>query len=252
MFDSTYEQVEVTFEKAPARRAMGELLSGRAKGIIIARDYLADEDSLMNAYGVSKHERKILAKDGLVFFTGKSFPIDTLNREQLKSVLTAPNTLLKNSFPVLQTEPVFVINDQNSSEYSNLLKLVTNGVQPQHSFKTFQNTDSVKLFVSSNPNAIGIGYLSHVALDTNFKLLKIGFHDDSTGKYVSPKIVHQSHIVMGNYPYVVPIYSFMLENRMKQPAWGLFSFLATDNNVQLYFKNKGIVPAFAKIQLIEE
>ncbi|MES2765683.1 MAG: substrate-binding domain-containing protein [Bacteroidota bacterium] len=252
MFDSTYDEAEVILENAPARRAMGELLSGKAKGIIIARDYLADEDSLMKAYGVSKHERQMIAKDGLVFFTNRSFAIDTLNREQLKSVITAKNMTLKSMFPVLQAEPVFAISDQNSSEYANLLKLVTNGASPEHSFKTFQSTDSVKALVRSNPNVIGIGYLSHVALDTNFKLLKIGFKNDSTGKYVTPKIVHQSHIVMGNYPFVVPIYSFMLENRVKQPAWGLFSFLRTDKNVQLYFKNMGIVPAFAKFELIEE
>ncbi len=252
MFDSTYAKADVTFESTPARRAMGELLSGKAKGIIIARDYLPDEDSLMKAYGVSKHERQILAKDALVFFTGKSFPIDTLNREQLKNVLMAKNITLKSIFPQFQTEPVFAINNQNSSEYANLVTLVTNGVQPEHSFKTFQSADAVTAFVKSNPNVIGIGYLSHVALDTNLKLLKIGFKNDSTGKYVTPKIVHQSHIVMGNYPFVVPIYSFMLENRMRQPAWGLFSFLRTDKDVQLFFKNKGIVPAFAKFELIQE
>lgn len=252
MFDSTYQEADITFESVKARRAMGELLSGRAKGIIIARTYLPDEDSLMKAYGVSPHERQLIAKDGLVFFTHKAFPLDTLNREQLQNVLVAQNGKLQNDFPVLQSEPVFAIADQNSSEYANLLTIVTNGQQPKHAFKTFQNSDSVQYLVKSNPNVIGIGYLSQVALDTGLKLLKIGFKNDSTGQYVQPKIVHQSHIVMGNYPFVVPIYSFMLENRMKQPAWGLFSFLAKDMEAQRYFLKRGIVPGFGKFELIEQ
>ncbi len=252
MFSTTYPEAQVTFESAPARRAMGELLSGRVKGIIIARNYLPDEDSLMKAYSVTKHERQMIAKDALVFFTGKSFPVDTLNREQLKKVLTTQNALLKNSFPVLQTEPVFVTTNENSSEYANLLTLVTDGAQPKHSFKTVQTADSVLEITKANPNVIGIGYLSRVALDTNLKLLKIGFKIDSTGKYVTAKIVHQSHIVMGNYPFIVPIYTFMLENRTQQPAWGLFSFLARDTQVQQYFLNAGIVPGFGKFELIQE
>jgi ABC-type phosphate transport system substrate-binding protein len=252
MFDSVYINAEVTFEKTRARQAMGELLSGRAKGIIMAREYLRDEDSLMKAYNVTKHEQQLIARDALVFYTSRNFPLDTLNREQLRDVLLSSGEALKSAFPILNSEPVFVSPDENSSEYANLLKLVTNGQMPKHAFKTVGGADSVQQFVASNSNTIGIGYLSHVALDSNFKMLKIGFKNDSSGQYITPKIVHQSHIVMGNYPFEVKIYSYMLEKKIKQPAWGLFSFLARDPDVQLYFKNKGIVPGHARFQLVEE
>ncbi|HYF04434.1 MAG TPA: substrate-binding domain-containing protein [Patescibacteria group bacterium] len=252
LFDSTYRTAEVNLQPASARRAMAELLSGSAKGIVVARDYLKDEDSLMRVYGVQPHERYLIARDALVFFTHKNFQLDTLNREQLKSVLLTPENGFKKAFPVIAQEPVFSIAGENSSEYANLLTKVLGGSEPKHAFSMFQSIDSVKALVRSNQNVIGIGYLSHVALDTNFKLLKIGFYNDSTGRYVTPKIVHQSHIVMGNYPFEVPVYAFMLDKRIKQPAWGLFSFLARDPKVQVYFKDKGIVPAHARFNLVEE
>jgi hypothetical protein len=52
----------------------------------------------------------------------------------------------------------------------------------------------------------------------------------------------------GYYPYKVPIYVYLLENRQNLPFW-FSSFLAKETKVQKYFLDKGIVPTFAAIKL---
>ncbi len=250
MYDSVYPDIKLTVNVVNAREAMAKLLSGNAKCVIVARDYLKDEDSLMKAFKVVPYERMKCAEDGLVFYANKNFPLDTLTDSQLKDVLGNEKSTLKSIYPILKKEPKFIINNYLSSEYANLSKLVLGKLPINNKLIVFSTPDSVKSFIQKNYLDIGIGYLSQVVKDTAVKCLRISF-TDTAGHYIFPHVVHQTNILRRFYPYVVPLYVYLLENRRNIPWW-FATFLSKEAIVQKYFLNAGIVPAYARIKLVEE
>ena len=187
-----------------------------------------------------------IADDALVFFANPSFPTDTINKEMLEKYFIDK----KVNFSQVGTAnitPEFVISDNYSSTYQNFLKFITKNEKLQKNLFLAENIDKVKEKVMANENSIGIGYLSQLALDNRFKMLKMGYLD-STGLQIRPKTVHQSNVLRGYYPYKFPIYVYLLENRQNLPFW-FASFLAKETQVQKYFLDKGIVPGFANITL---
>jgi hypothetical protein len=57
--------------------------------------------------------------------------------------------------------------------------------------------------------------------------------------------------VLRKYPYIVPIRAYLRDDLRNLP-WTVATFLGTDAEVQRYFRDIGIVPAFAQIRLIPE
>ena len=249
MYDSAYKDVKLTVNVVSAREAMAKLLSAGTPAICLARDYLHDEDSLMAVYKVKKHERFKFAEDALVFFTKIEFPLDTINETQIKDVLFNNKIQLKSLFKQLKSEPVIAIPNVQTSEYANFKNLVTKNKPVQRQLKMFEGGEAVRQFVLDN-DAIGVGYLSQIARNPKFKPLSIGFKD-STGKYIKPHIVHQANIVQRFYPYIVNHYVYLLEDRRNLPWW-FATFIAKEAAVQRYFKDIGIVPAYANFVLIQE
>jgi ABC-type phosphate transport system substrate-binding protein len=252
MFDSAYPDATVRVKSASAREAMAQLFAGKARGVLIARRYLRDEDSLMKAFKVQPHNAIVLAQDALVLFAKPTFPLDTLSLEQVKAFFSAKSTTLRSFHPELAAEPAVYCPDANSSEYGNMMLLLTGGAAPAH-VQTRSSADSVIAAVEAAPNAIGVGYLSQLAGKANvkaLKLLKLGF-TDSTGSRISPKAVHQSYVVMGKYPLVVPIKGLLLEDRQNLP-WGFFTFLRHDNKTKEHLLKSGIVPDNARFNLVPD
>lgn len=247
-YKTAYPKVELTYEVVSSRKSMQLLLSGDARAVVVARDYIKDEDSLMQAYNVKKHERFIMATDAIVFFTVKDFPLDTLNDLEIKSVLTE-GTDLRSYYPKLEFEPELVISNLNSSEYANLrFEIAADKLSKELNLQA--TSVAVVDYVRKNPKSIGITLLSRVYQDSELKLLKIGFYD-STNKYIRPKPVHQSYIVQGLYPYSVKLYVYLLSERRDLPFW-FGKYLSIEEKVQRYFLKSGIVPEFAKIVIIPE
>lgn len=250
MYDSAYKEIHPTFNKVTSREAMAQLLSGNAQVIVTPRDYLKDEDSLMKVFKVEKHERAIYAIDGLVFFVNKDFPLDSITDEQLQSILLKENVGFKTYFPNLKKEPLIVCNDYTSSEYANLKSIVLKSEPKKNKIVFKANSDSVKNYVKENQNAIGIGYLSQVVNEGDLKCLMISYIDTS-GRYIFPHVVHQANILRKYYPYIVNHYVYILKKQRDRAFW-FAMFLEREFVVQSYFNRAGIVPAYAKIRLIEE
>jgi phosphate transport system substrate-binding protein len=249
MYDSAYPQAHVTVRGIAAREGMAQLFAGKARGVIIAREYLHDEDSLMKAFKVAPYEAVTLAEDALVLYAKPEFPLDTLSVEQVKAFFTDKTATLKSAFPALKTEPSVVCAGATSSEYGNVMTMLAGGKAPLH-LQFRATSDSVFSDVTRDANTIGIGYLSQLAGKANVKdvkLLRIGF-TDSTGTRITPKPVHQSYVVMGKYPFVVKINGLLLENRRNLP-WGFFQFLRNDNETKKFFLQSGIIPQNAKFNL---
>jgi phosphate transport system substrate-binding protein len=247
-YQEAYPNIELNVEVVHARKAMALLLSGETEGVISARTFLSDEDSLMNAYDVKRPEM-IIASDALVFYANNNFPLDTINDVQLVEILSGEKKFT-DYFSVFESEPEIVSNSTNSSEFSNVQLLVLKNKILKKYFKTFNSSDSVINYVAENNNKIGIGYLSQIYGNNKVKALKVGFINKN-GNRVYPQIVHQGFIIQEKYPYINKIRVYTTEERMNKPFW-FASFISKEAVVQRYLKDRGIVPEFAKFKLIRE
>jgi len=250
LYSGVYQNVELTIKTGTSREIMSHLLSGNARIIVIGRDYLADEDSLMTAFDVPRHPFEEIAKDALTFFTAKDTPLDTLNANQIENILTDRTNNFRTFYPQLSSEPIIATCEQNTSIYQNLLKFAANGKQIQRSIRLFSTVDSVRQFVESTPNSIGVLYLHHIHNKEGFKAIPIGYND-TTGRYISPKPVHQAFIIQGLYPYIVTFKTLLLEDTKKLPFW-LAAYISREAVVTTYLKEAGTVPTFARFRLIKE
>ncbi len=248
MYQNDYEKVLLTTEYMNARRSMAELLGGLSRLIIVARDYLPDEDSLMKLHKVDKHYRMKVATDALVFFANKDYMIDTLNEAELKRIFQDGERLSK--IFKINGEAKYYINEVNSSEYSHFNNYILDKKELRTNLNFVNSSDEVKEKVLEDKNGIGIAYLSHINKDDRFKMIEIGFHD-STGKYMRPVPVHQAYLVQDRYPYPVDYWVYLLEDRRNLPFW-FGSYIAKESKYQKIILEKGIVPEFARIQLVTE
>jgi len=117
IYQKAFPDAHITLFSKNARSSMAELFSEKTKSIIVARNYLSDEDSLLKQSGNS-FQKIHIANDGLVFFVSKEFPIDTLNINQLTEYISGKNRL-SFYFPKLNSEPLLLIPGAQSSEYAN-------------------------------------------------------------------------------------------------------------------------------------
>jgi len=246
-YDSVFENAEITLIPVNARRGMSLLFSDTASCVILARDYLRDEDSIVKSMSLPFQKIEI-AKDGLVFFVSKDIPIDTMNLSQLEGMLSG------TSINAIQKKVVFdealCIPSMQSSEYAGLLKYFAKGNSALSvTFKQYENRDSLKVQVRSS-KSIGVGLMSDILKDSTLKAIRIGY-TDSTGKRVAPQIVHPGFIVQNMYPLVLPIFAYV-KNEKKDLAWGFATFMEKDPSIQKVLLNKGIIPSHAKYNLIQE
>lgn len=246
-YDSVFENAEITLIPVNARRGMSLLFSDTASCVILARDYLRDEDSIVKSMSLPFQKIEI-AKDGLVFFVSKDIPIDTMNLSQLEGMLsgTSINAIQKK----VVLDEALCIPSMQSSEYAGLLKYFSKGNSAlSGTFKQYENRDSLKAQVRRS-KSIGIGLMSDILKDSTLKAIRIGY-TDSTGKRVAPQIVHPGFIVQNMYPLVLPIFAYV-KNEKKDLAWGFATFMEKDPSIQKVLLNKGIIPSHAKYNLIQE
>ncbi len=249
--DSLYKDIKYDYIDTTAFGAMAMLLADTSyKVCIISRDYTPAEKENMAIYSVADKPRGIIARDALVFFVNKGFPADTLSHEEIVALFNDEKFSIKKQYPGLAKEPVFAVRNQYSSEYENLKNVVLNGKISRKILKPFSTVDSVKQFVLEESSAIGIGYLSQLANDNRFKMLKIGF-TDSTGKRVIPRMVHQANIVQGFYPYEIQHYIYLYNKTDNKAEW-ILRYLTKAAAPQKYFNEAGIVPAYGNFKIIVE
>ncbi len=249
-FDTLDATADCTFKSVPGLEAMQNLLTGEADAIILARDYTRFEDSVMKAYKVKPHVRMPFAYDALVFYVNYTVQIDTLSDLQIKAMLSDRNKQIQDYFPRIKEDFEFVTNSHLSSELVNINQLILKGKSLQRKFKMLPSADSAMNYVKNRKNAIGIGYLSQVIKQPDLKMIRIGYND-SAGKYIYPRTVHQANIVRKLYPYIVTDYIYIFDES-KNAAMRLGRYISKHGNVQKYILNWGIAPAFAKIKLIDE
>ncbi len=248
-FDSLNITLKIDLTSTTAFDCMAKLLSGDAKAVILSREYSSSEDSLMQKYKVGEHPREPIAHDALTFYTNVDVQLDTITDKQLHEIFTNPKVNF-NTYYSKSPITTIVCNSHLSSEYFNLKKYLIKDKQIAKKLLFFNGVDSVKNYVKSNKNAVGIGYLSQIKREPNLKPIQVSFID-STGKYQYPRSVHQANIVRGFYPYIITHYIYLLD-KQTDVAMAYSRFLTKNGKAQTYFNKIGIVPAFGKIRLIAD
>jgi len=246
MYRDRYPKVDLVINYVSARNTTSHLLSGKTRVAIIGRDYLKDEDSLLQEYNVADFYKMEIANDGLVFFVQADFPLDTLNTDILIEHFNN-NKTLQSKLTSLPFEPQFVIANQNTSEYGNFINFICNQNKLTNPPKLLANTEMVLEYVNDYPQAIGICYLSQVQ-GKFYKILRIGYND-ANGKYIhASKPPHQSFIVMGEYPYITTLRLYLKENKKNLPFW-FGTFCEREAVSVSHYQNKRLVPCYATYKL---
>lgn len=240
----------VTVQTLAATGIMHKMISRTERVAIVARDFTPEEDSLIGAAELDTVARALVARDALVFFADKSFPYDTMNAEHLRLWL-AGNTSPAASYPKLNRAPVFVVPGGSAgSVYGNITNVVLRGRQPATSMlaTVARHTDVVQE-VKRNSSLIGVGYLSQIRRDTSVKPLRLSY-TAADGTHEWPKPVHPAYLIMGKYPFPVPIFAYVTSKPSQHDvAFGFMQFATRSNKAQYSLFNAGIEPAHAKITL---
>jgi phosphate transport system substrate-binding protein len=249
VYDSAFPQAKVILKPVSARAATIDFFAEKSRCMLLARNLMHDEDSILKAFGKTV-EKIVLAQDGLVFFTHAENPLDTINLDQLKDIFSGRTKGFSSLFPQLKHEPTLFIPGTQSSEYANLLYYFSKSDAPLSKPAQFiENRDSLRAKVLQ-ANGIGVGYLSYLQKDPAIKLLRIAF-TDSTGKRIPPQIVHQGYILQKKYPLAVPVQIFLREKRQNLP-WGFSTYMEKEPRVQKILLDAGIIPAYARYNLIQQ
>lgn len=231
--------------------AIMHAMIGRSERVaIVARDYTHQEDSLISVAQVDTVSRALVARDALVFFVAKSFPYDTMNAEHIRQWL-AGKSGVGASYPKLKSSPVFVVPGGSAgSVYGNLANVVLRGGQPSSSMLATVSTHrDVVRQVEGNPDFIGVGYLSQVRKDTSVKPLRLSY-TAKDGTHEWPKPVHSAYLIMGKYPFPVPIFAYVNSKPSQHDvAFGFMQFATRSSKAQFSLFNAGIEPAHAKFTL---
>ena len=185
-----------------------------------------------------------------MLYAAKSFPYDTMHAGHITSYLKT-GTFDKASYPLLKKVPVFIVPGSHSSIYGNVINVMcARNIPAKGTVAALGTRDSTLARVQAGANTIGIGYLSQFIHDTTVKLIRLSYMD-STGMYETPKPVHASYLIMGKYPFPVPIYVVLRDkpNQYNLPS-GYMQYVARDGKAQRTFFDAGIEPGYAKIELI--
>lgn len=242
-FALQHEGAHIEHDTLPALDAMQQLLTGRARAAIIARDYLPEEDSLLRAYAIEKHRRFLIATDALVFVISSKVSFDTISEDILRSTFQGQRTWL------LQYR--WAIPDRRSS-LSAHLHMIAGGVLRLPSVQASTGERALTLIEKGTAD-IAVAFLSQYlrfkANNPSLRTLRIVVRDTGTGDRiaVSP---HAATIVKGTYPYCVPIYGYLLDTARNFP-FGVIASIAQEPRPQRAMLNAGIVPGYAKIHLVE-
>lgn len=251
MYDAEHPDARVTLVSMDVLRAMNRILNHEERIAIIARDYLPAEDSAIANDPGDTLPRALLARDALVFFVSKEFPYDTMNAGHIREWLSGQTSVLL-SYPKLTKDPLFVVSGGSSgSVYSNIVNVVLGGRRPSiQRIASLSTHDSVVREIKKNASVIGVGYLSQIQRDTSVKALRLSF-TNADGSHEWPKPVHVSYLIMGKYPFPVPIYIYLrdLPNQYNLPS-GFMQFLTRNPAALKTLLSAGIEPGYGKFSLV--
>lgn len=251
LYDKAHPNASVTLVSSDVYTTMDRMLNHTERIAIIARDYTPSEDSAIANDPTDTLPRTLLGRDALVFFVAKSFPYDTMNANHIRQWL-AGESGVRTSYPKLLKDPTFIISGNASgSVYGNIVNVVLGKktVPSRERIASVPDHDSVVRAVQAIPGSIGVGYLSQIQRDTMVKPLRLSY-TNADGTHEWPKPVHLSYLIMGKYPFPVPIWVYLrdLPNQHNLPS-GFMQYITRNGDALKTLFAAGIEPAYAKFSL---
>ncbi len=242
-FVSKHDGANVLLDTTTALDAMRSLLTGHARAAVVARDYLPVEDSLMRAHSIEPHKRFTIATDALVFAVTNQSALDTISSDVLIRTLAGNRTYLSQyrwAVPMMTSS----ITAQLSAYAGGQLRIAAHRCR---------NADSVAGLLQRRTADIGVLLLSQfnrLKDRAGLRSIRVIISDTATGDRIAVA-PHAATIVKGRYPFPVPIYGYLLETARNFP-YGVIASIAQEPQSQRAMLQAGIVPAYAKLQLVEQ
>ncbi len=251
LYDKAHPNATITLVSANVHTTMDRMLNHQERIAIIARDYTPSEDSAIANDPGDTLPRTLLGRDALVFFVAKDFPYDTMNSDHIRQWLGGESGV-KVSYPKLASDPTFIISgDASGSIYGNIVNVVLGKkkLPSRQRIASVPDHDSVVRAVQSVRGSIGVGYMSQVLRDTSVKPLRLSY-TNADGSHEWPKPVHLSYLIMGKYPFPVPIWVYLrdLPNQYNLPS-GFMQYMTRNGDALKTLFAAGIEPAYAKFSL---
>lgn len=241
-FTQRHPDAHIALDTLTALDAMEKLLMGAVRAAIIARDYLPQEDSLLRAHSIEPHKRFTIATDAIVFAVPIESVLDTADENVLRKTVRGEQTVLSRLR--------WALPKPTSSITAVLRKIVgTIGIHAQYA----TDGDSVLALLAARRVDIGVVLLSQMLRKKNkarVRPLRIVIRDSVTGDKIAV-LPHVATIVKERYPFRVPIYGYLLETARNLP-YGIVASIAQETVPQRAMLNAGIVPGYAKLQLVEQ
>jgi phosphate transport system substrate-binding protein len=261
-FEKNYPQADITMTLAPAGTAVIQLLNNEVDFIASSRELDSSETFFLIKNDIKVYSQKI-AMDGLAVIVNRNNPLNHLNMDQLKKILTGQiltwNQLSDSiSFPGNIRNIQVVFDGYRSGNYTLLRNQILDrdGIV-QTAFMIIGDSatsSSVRIidFVAEHPNAIGYISTSLLNKQTNYnspmdsiKVLRLSNLD-----YHKPVAPIPGYIYRGDYPLRRMLY-VMNRQTFAGLGAGFVAFL-TGNEGQRVFLNADLVPAVNPIRLKTE
>lgn len=243
-FLARHEKAHVQLDTLVAAHAMAALFAGNVRAAFIARDYTFEEDSLLRAYKLEPHKRLLIATDALVFVVANRSPLDTLDHNELLRLLRGEKSSLSK---------YRIAAPEFSSSITAYLRSIAGNAHFALRAKYVGSGDSVLNRVLNGTADIGIALLSQLLAHkekSRLRPLRIIVRDTETGDRIAIA-PHAATIVKERYPFRVPLYGYLLETA-RNFAYGVVAHIAHEPEPQRAMLRAGIVPAYARIQLVEQ
>lgn len=251
LYDKAHPNAAVTLLSSNVHSTMERMLNHQERIAIIARDYTPSEDSAIANDPGDTLPRTLLGRDALVFFVAKDFPYDTMNSVHIRQWLGGESGV-RTSYPKLAKDPTFIISgDATGSIYGNIVNVVLEKKKSpaRERIASVPDHDSVVRAVQSIRGSIGVGYMSQVLRDTSIKPLRLSYVN-ADGSHEWPKPVHLSYLILGKYPFPVPIWVYLrdLPNQYNLPS-GFMQYMTRNGDALKTLFAAGVEPAYAKFSL---
>lgn len=261
-FEKSYPKAQLTLKLGTTNYAVGSLLNNDVECIISTRELDSAETDFLIRHDIKVYSQK-LAFDGVAFIINAKNPIDELNLDQLRDLLTGKIVVWSDISDTLRYSQnignvKLVIDSRKSGNYYLLREQVTNHehltasaiIVPGDS--VISSSSRILEYVATQQDAFG--YVSTTWLGNNPEYLKFSerlkvlrLAGTDYHKAVAPI---PGYIYRGDYPLRRMIY-IMHRQRFIGLAAGFTAYLAGNEGQQM-FLNSNTVPAMNPIRLKTE
>lgn len=234
VFDSSFPDAKVVPHYKPESQCFDDLLSEKARVILVTRDLTAAEKEVYASRKLVPTSLA-LARDAVAVILNQESTDTLLSMSQIKGILTGQYT--KKKYKV-------VFDNQGSSTLRFLTDSVLKGEALGPNVYAAKGNDSVVDYVSKNPDAIGFVGLSYVSEDTDVmtgafsgKVKVAALQNDSTLEFYQP---YQAYIALRYYPLTRELYCIRTET-YPGLGTGFMNFLSKERG-QLIFQHAQLFP----------